>query len=242
MRNRISYRLLVVAGLVFMGSLQAADLPAEQQGRPAGAPDLFQVWKPAKAVWTLTTSDGKTPPLNAKGKALYEKRVVARAAGKPIDDSTANCLPHGMPRLMLSPYPFRIYQKPQIVAFVHELHHMHRIVYLNEKLPPLEETDGNYLGASVARYEGDTLVVDSHGYNDDTTLDRSGLPHGEQLALTERYRLVNGGKQLEARFTVTDEEFYTKPWTARVLFEKGDPKTVFEEYVCTDKNPEYSMK
>lgn len=206
------------------------------------APDLFQVWKPAKAVSTLTTAEGKTPPLNAKGKALYSKRVAARAAGKPIDDGTLSCLPHGMPRLMLSPYPFRIYQRPQIVAFVHELHHMHRIVYLNDKLPPADELDNNYMGAATARYDGDTLIVDSRGYNDKTTLDRSGLPHGEQLELTERYRLVNGGKQLEGTYTITDAEYYTKPWTARVLFDKGDPNTVFNEYVCTDQNPEARLK
>jgi hypothetical protein len=214
----------------------ALSLPA------AAAPDLFQVWKPAKAVWTLTTSEGKAPPLTAKGKALYAKRVAARAAGKPIDDSTLACLPHGMPRLMLSPYPFRIYQKPQVVAFVHELHHMHRIVYLNDKLADADELDNNYMGAATARYEGDTLVVDSRGYNDKTTLDRSGLPHGEQLEISERYRLVNGGKQLEGTFTITDPEYYSKPWAARVLFDKGDPDTTFEEYVCTDRNPEASMK
>jgi hypothetical protein len=221
---------------LFVAASLAASLPA------AAAPDLFQVWKPAKAVWTLTTADGKAPPLNAKGKALYTKRVAARAAGKPIDDTTLSCLPHGMPRLMLSPYPFRIYQKPEVVAFVHELHHMHRIIYLNDKLPPADELDTNYMGASAARYDGDALVVESRGYNDKTTLDRSGLPHGEQLELTERYRLVNGGKQLEGTFTITDPEFYSKPWTARVLFDKGDPATVFDEYVCTDQNPEVALK
>lgn len=221
---------------LFIAASLAASLPA------VAAPDLFQVWKPARAVWALTTADGKAPPLNAKGKALHARRVAARAAGKPIDDGTLSCLPHGMPRLMLSPYPFRIYQKPQFVAFVHELHHMHRIVYLGDVLPDADDVDNNYMGTATARYEGEELVVDSRGYNDKTTLDRSGLPHGEQLQITERYRLVKGGQQLEGRFTITDPEFYSKPWTARVLFDKGDPETVFGEYVCTDQNPEASLK
>jgi hypothetical protein len=233
--------LALLAALVTLPAA-AAEVPAEQQGRPAGAPDLAQVWKLPAGIWTLKTTDGKTPPLNAKGKALYDKRVAARAAGKPIDDGTAICLPHGMPRLMLSPYPFRIIQKPKFVAFVHELTHMYRVIYLNEKNKDVEELDPYYMGYPVARYDGQSLVVTSNGYNDKTTLDRSGLPNSEGLQLTEQYHVINGGKQLEAVFTINDAAYYTKPWSARVVYDKGDPATTFDEYVCTDKNPEASMK
>jgi hypothetical protein len=80
--------LALLAALVMLPAL-AAEVPAEQQGRPAGAPDLFQVWKLPAGVWTLRTTDGKTPPLNAVGRKLYAKRVAARAAGKAIDGGTA---------------------------------------------------------------------------------------------------------------------------------------------------------
>ena len=208
----------------------------------AAPPDLFQVWKLPKAIWTLKTADGKTPPLNAAGKALYERRIAARAAGKPIDDGVTSCLPHGYPRLLLSPYPFRIYQKPQFVAFVHELHHVHRIAYLGEKNEPVESLDPAYMGYPVANYEGDRLVVTSNGFNEKTTLDRSGLPHGAGLKLTESWGLIDGGKRLEAVVTIEDAQYYEKPWTARVVFDKGDPDTQFAEYACTDTNPEAKMK
>jgi hypothetical protein len=233
--------LALTAALVML-PVVAADLPAEQQGRPAGAPDLFQVWKLPAGVWTLKTTEGKTPPLNTKGKSLYDKRVAARAAGKPIDDGTLACLPHGMPRLMLSPYAFRIVQKPKFVAFVHELTHMYRVIYLNEKNQSADDLDPAYMGYPVARYEGDALVVTSNGYNDKTTLDRSGLPHSEGMSLTEKYRLVDGGQKLEAVFTINDPAYYQKPWSARVVYDKGDPAAVLDEYVCTDKNPEATMK
>ena len=233
--------LALFAALVTLPAF-AAEVPAEQQGRPDGAPDMAQVWNLPAGVWTLKTTDGKAPPLNAKGKALYDKRVAARAAGKPIDDGTRICLPHGMPRLMLSPYAFRIVQKPKFVAFVHELTHMYRVNYLNEKNQNADDLDPYYMGYPVAKYEGDTLVVTSNGYNDKTTLDRSGLPHSEGMLLTEKYKLVGGGKQLEAVFTIDDAAYYTKPWSARVVYNKGDPAAVLDEYVCTDKNPEATMK
>ena len=107
-----------------------------------------------RPVWTLKTVEGKTPPLNAAGKALYERRLAARAAGKPIDDGVMSCLPHGYPRVLLSPYPFRIYQKPQFVAFVHELHHVHRVAYLDEDNEPVEALDPTYMGYPVAHYDG----------------------------------------------------------------------------------------
>ena len=235
------YALALMATLVTLPAL-AQQLPAEQQGRPAGAPDLFAVWKPAKLTAELLTVDGKQPPLNAAGKALYAKRVAARAAGKPIDDTALQCLPHGMPRLMLSPYPFRIYQKPKFVAFVHELHHIHRVAYLNEPNQAPDDLDSTYMGYPVARYEGDVLIVTSNGYNDLTTLDRAGLPKSGDLKLTEKYRLVGGGKQLEAIFTIEDPKYYTRAWSARQLFDRQDPDTEFAEYVCTDRNPEAAMQ
>jgi hypothetical protein len=233
--------LALFAALVTLPAL-AAEVPAEKQGRPTGAPDLFQVWTLPAGIWTLRTTDGKTPPLNAAGRKLYGRRVAARAAGKPVDDGTATCLPHGMPRLMLSPYAFRIYQKPKFVAFVHALTHMYRVAYLNEKNQPADDLDPTYMGYPVARYDGQTLVVTSNGYNDKTTLDRSGLPHSEGMALTEQYHLIHGGRQLEAVFTISDAAYYTKPWSARVVYDKGDPAAVFDEYVCTDRNPEATLK
>lgn len=229
--TRVTCLAAVLLGVFFMAPVSAAE-----------PPDLFHVWTLDKGIWTLHTTDGQTPPLNEKGKALYEKRVAARAAGQPIDDGTLECLPHGYPRLLLSPYPFRIYQKPQFVAFVHELQHIHRIVYL-ENAPPDQALGPLYMGYPTARYDGDRLVVTSVGFNDETTLDRSGLPHGEQLTLTETYRLLDKkARRMEAVFTIDDPEYYTQPWSARVVFKRGNDRQQFREYVCTDSNPEVALK
>lgn len=235
----MKHTLLALAASLAMATAAAQTVPAEQQGRPAGAPDLFAVWKAAKPIDTLRTAEGKLPPLNAKGQALYNKRLKARAAGKPIEDGTLECLPHGLPRLMLSDYPFRLYQKPTFVAFAHELTHYFRVAYLNEKPKVVDDVDPTYTGYPVARYEGDTLVLTSNGFNEETTMDRSGLPKSAGLVLTERYRLISDGKQLEGVFTIDDKAWYTKPWTARVVYDRhGDVNQVFNEYVCTDQNPE----
>ncbi len=238
----MKHTMLALAATLAMATATAQTVPADQQGRPAGAPDMFAVWKAAAAVDTLRTVDGKLPPLNAKGQALYNKRVKARAAGKPIDDGTVECLPHGLPRLMLSDYPFRLYQKPTFVAFAHELTHYFRVAYLNEKSKDVDDLDPTYTGYPVSVYEGDTLVVTSNGFNDETTMDRSGLPKSAALVLTERYRLINGGKQLELNFTVDDKTWYTKPWTARMVYDRGEVNQTLNEYVCTDQNPEATRK
>lgn len=247
MKTSIATLLLAALAILPVNAQQGAaapagSVPAEQQGRPAGAPDLFGPWKPVNFVTTLKTADGKLPPLNAAGKALYEKRMAARKAGKPIDDSTMDCLPHGMPRLMYSPYVFRIFQKPAFVAFVHEVHHMYRVAYLNEQNQPTEKLDPIYNGYPVARYEGDSLVVTSNGFNDLTTLDRAGLPHSPDMKLTERYRLINGGRQMEATFTIDDRRYYSASWTAKQVYNRVGNDQGFDEYVCRDQNPELNLK
>ena len=187
---------------------------------------------------TLKTDEGKLPPLKPDARRTYDAAVKARKAGKPIGDTLTTCLPHGLPRLMLAPYPIEILQEKKQLTFLHEAHHMPRLVYLGEKLPPNDALDGNYMGFSAGNWDGDTLVIDTGGFNDLTTLDKAGLPHSEAMTLNERLRLLDGGQTLEDVITVNDPETYTKPWKARITFKKMDSGYWLKEQVCTDKNPD----
>jgi len=189
---------------------------------------------------TVRTVDGRLPPMKPAARRRYDAAVAARRKGRPIGDTVTKCLPHGLPRLMFAPYPFEILQEKQQLTFLHEAHHMPRLVYLGEKLPALETLDNNYMGASAGNWDGDTLVIDSAGFNDITTIDTAGVPHSEALTLQERMRVIDGGQTLEDVITVTDPETFTKPWQTRVTFKRLPADTWLKEFVCTDKNPDAS--
>jgi hypothetical protein len=213
-------------GIVVMSAILAA--PAVL----AAQPDLTGVWSIAGSRAVLKTADGKLPPLNPEAHAVYEQHLASAARGDRSFDGTTRCLPPGLPRLMLENEPFEILQRERIIYFVHQLNRMPRRVYVGEQLP--EDPDPLYLGFSVARWDGDTLVIESAGFLEGTLLDDAGLPHSDALHLTERYRLDRDGKSLHARFTITDPKTFTRPWDAQADYIRRPGYEIPEE-VCADK-------
>ncbi len=207
----------------------AADAPLFEQP-PPGTPNLTGKWAMARPIRHLLTADGKEPPLNAAGKAEYEKRRAALRAGDRQVDPIESCLMHGTPRLLYAPYPFLILQTTRSVNFVHEVNHTFRIIYWDKELP--DDPDPDYLGYSIARFEAHTLVIDTVGQNDKTWLDYSGLPHGERLQVQERYTL-SGPNTIKGSITLTDPQFYTAPWTTNFVLHR-QPGMDIKENVCTD--------
>jgi len=198
----------------------------------AAKPDLTGVWSITSDDSTLKTVDGKTPPLTPAAAAIYKKHLAEAAKGDHSFDGMRTCLPPGLPRLMLEKEPFEIMQRDKAVYFVSQVNRLPRRAYFNEKLPT--DVDPEYLGFSVAKWDGDTLVIDSAGFRDITLLDDSGLPHSEDLHLTERYTLSKDGKELHARFTIEDPKTFTRPWEARAEYKKLPGYEIPEE-VCADQ-------
>jgi len=221
----------LVACLVASTSVAApaAQAPLFEQP-PPGTPNFTGKWAMPKAISHLLTADGHEPPLNAAGKAQYEQRQAALKAGDKRLDPISACLMHGTPRLLYAPYPFLILQTTRSVNFVHEVNHTFRNIYWDEKLP--QDPDPTYLGSSVARFEGATLVIDTIGFNDKTWLDYSGLPHGEKLQVQERYTL-SGPNTVHGSVTITDPDYYTMSWSSRFVLKK-QPGMDLKENVCTD--------
>ena len=222
--------------ILFAAAACAATLSA-----PAFAadPSFAGFWKLEGDFSTLKTIDGKIPPMNPEARKRYNAAVALRKQGKPVPtDTVQKCWPHGLPRLLLAPYPIEVLQDARQITFLHEAHHMPRLVYLGEKLPALDTLDNNYMGFSVGNWDKDTLVIDTTGFNDITTLDKAGIPHSEALVLQERVRLTDNGQTLEDVITVTDPETFTKPWKARISFKKMPNDYWLKEMVCTDKNPD----
>ncbi|HWW78393.1 MAG TPA: hypothetical protein VNY82_02285 [Steroidobacteraceae bacterium] len=207
----------------------ANDAPVFEQPAP-GTPNLTGKWAMPKLVRHLLTADGKEPPLNAAGKAEYAKRQAALQAGNKKVDPIRDCIMHGTPRLLYAPYPFLILQTTRSVNFVHEANHTFRIIYWDKSFP--DDPDPDYLGYSIAHFDGPTLVIDTIGLNDKTWLDYSGLPHGEKLKVQERYTLSDPNT-IKGSVTLTDPDYYTAPWTTPFTLKK-QPGMNIKENVCTD--------
>ena len=190
-------------------------------GVQAGKPDFGGL---AKGVWNVpyivnlqTDAHDENGcrfiqiPFKPAAKAIWEERYLKNDMK---DDPEGFCLPPGVPRMMYTPYPAQIYQMPDRILFVYEGGaHVWRLVWMDgRKLPNVDDINPDFLGYSVGRWEGDTLVIDSVGFNTSTWLDASGHPHGEQLKVTEKYtRTSFNNIKIEA--TITDPEYYTKPFT-----------------------------
>ena len=198
----------------------------------AAPPNLSGVWSIKGPHTTLKTTDGSAPPLTAAGKAAYDKNLAAAAKGDRSFDGTRICLPPGLPRLMLVNEPFEILQREKTIYFVHQLNRMPRRAYVGEKLP--EDEDPLYLGYSVARWDGNALVIESNSFREDTVLDDSGLPHSPALKVTERYELGKDGNTLHARFTIEDPATFTRAWTTDADYVKK-PGFEIPEDVCAEK-------
>jgi hypothetical protein len=202
-------------------------------------PALAQAQQPPEfgGVWQITayqpgvrTVDGQLPPLTAAGKALYEANLVARRELPPREDMR-RCVPSGTPRAMWAPLPLMVVQTARKITLIQEYHHQLRHIYMDEPAPALDDIELSYMGESVGRWEGDTLVIETIGLHRDTVLDREGLPHSREMRITERLRLLDGGGQLENLVTFDDPSMYAQPWTSRIVYD-SKPGVQLKEYNC----------
>jgi hypothetical protein len=140
--------------------------------------------------------------------------------------------------VLWAPLPVQIVQTARKVFWLHEYQHLIRHVYMDEPLPSTDDFDPSFMGQAAGRWDGDTLVIETIGFNDKTVLDREGMPHSPDMRVTERLRLIEGGKRLEDLVTIDDPKTYTAAWTARVVFERKSGVSL-KEYHCVLKYEEY---
>ena len=140
-----------------------------------------------------------------------------------------------MPRLLETPYPFELFQVPKgQITMIHELNHQLRVIPLDKPLGKYEDLVPfeNYNGYSVGHWEGDTLVVQTNGYIDETFLDSTGLPHSDEMLTTERVRKI-ANNQLEDVITIHDPKLYTKDWQSRFVYTQRNDIRI-QDYSCND--------
>jgi hypothetical protein len=202
---------------------------------PGDPHDIDGVWWTKGYDRTFRPIEGGLPPFTDRGRREWERNVKADEAGTPVADAPTACLPHGIPRLLASPYPIQIVTTPGQITWVHEVNRNQRFIYMNETHPAnLPQT---YLGHSVGHWDGDTLVIDTVAMNDKTRIDEEGITHSDQLHVVERIRKVqlDGQTQLEDMITITDPVMFTKPWTTSRLY-VSRPDVRLMEYACEENN------
>ena len=187
---------------------------------PDGKPNFSGVWNSPNFG-----STGGALPLQPWAQKLADDR--RRAGG--VDDPEAKCLPSGVPRI--SPYPMKIVQTSDLVVMLFEGNvHSYRQFFLGRAHD--KTLDPSYFGESIARWDGDTLVVDTVNFNTNTWLNTAGAPHTGQLHVTERYQRPDLG-HIEVEITLDDPGALTKPHT----FKRSHTLDVdweIHEYVCND--------
>ena len=153
----------------------------------------------------------------------------------PPANSTALCLPDGMPQMMFAIYPLEILQTRGQVTIIEEAYTQVRRIYLGKPQLAIEDVAPGYYGRSVGHYEGDTLVVDTVGIKQ-SVRGRSDLPHSDQVHIEERIRLL-APDILQDQITTVDPKVLLKPWTVTYAYRRM-PGYEMLEYVC-ENNREY---
>jgi hypothetical protein len=163
------------------------------------------------------------PEAAAQRKQNFENRLTA--------DPEIKCYLPGVPRATYLPYPFQIVQTPKFVLMAYEYAGATRTIYL-DSAPP--SPDDSWMGHSVGRYEGDTLVVDVTSQNDRTWLDRSGNFHSDALHVVERYTpLTPDALTYEA--TIEDPKVFSRPWKISMpLYRRLDKGAQVLEFKCVE--------
>jgi hypothetical protein len=195
---------------------------------PDGKPDLTGVYGNAGLP------AGTTPPPLKPGA---EKFRIVRGGPNDVRGRTTittgnDCHPLGIPQTYITPYPFQIVHVPNLVIFLYEYPNAIRFVPVDGR-PQAVDPDPSWMGTSVGRWDGDTLVIDAIGFNDKTEV--HGFMHTEALHVVERFRRVENGS-LEYEVTVEDPNVWDQPWTIPVRTFPFRPEMEFiSEFVCESK-------
>jgi hypothetical protein len=237
-------KIVVLAALVLIPALAVAQsIPRTADGKPnfsgvwAGPGFTHRVGPGDTDSPRVTTYDtAKMSPFKPGGDAFMNRK----ATGDSItDDPTAACLPNGLTRQILSPYAQQWVQTPNMIVILYEYMHFFRPVPLDGR-PHGKDVDLTWMGDSVGKWDGDTLVIDTIGLKEwmldathDSKPDMLRL-HSDQLHFIERLRYVDP-TTVSYQVTVDDPKIFTAPWSQEFQM-KLHPTWKILEFVCEENN------
>jgi hypothetical protein len=202
---------------------------------PDGRVDLTGPWVGGGPIGDIEREGGLGPgtlPLLPWAQKLRDSR-------KPEDEPYALCLPMSVPRQNIYPWKFAMSYTTRGLTHIYVLHELgdagaHRVVYMDGRGHPAEPVP-TWWGHSVGWFEGDTLVIDTVGYNDQFWFDRRGTPHTEQLHTIERWTRLNFGTIIN-EFTIDDPGAYSRPVELRFTAAHVRPDIDLMEFICNEDN------
>jgi hypothetical protein len=225
--------------------------------RAQQAPDLSGVWfmrgtpstrylgstfmaqPPPMTPWAVEKMKANKPSFGPNGVADSNDPV------NPTTGDAIGCFPPGVPRIYLHPFPMEIIQTPGRVLMIYEFNHFVRQIFTDGRKHNID-LGPTWMGDSIGKWEGDTLVADTIGFNDKTWLDRMGHPHSEDMHVVERFHRVDANT-LKIALTIEDPKAYTKPWTSELTLQlrKGwnitemvcEDNATFNEFLKTEEKP-----
>lgn len=245
--------LAIAVGLTATAALTASaqTAPAARPARIAGQPNINGIWQAMNSAnWNLEAHSAEAlqgfwqlgslaaipagqSVIDGDGKIPYLPEALAKRdanrAGWPKADPETNCYLPGIPRATYMPFPFQIVQGGGDILFVYSYASANRLVNMGEPIEPPVDT---WMGQSNGRWDGDSLVVETTGFNGMTWLDRSGNHHGSTLKVTERFTPVSEN-HLQYSATLEDPSTYSRPWTLSMpLYRHIEPQAQILEFKC----------
>jgi hypothetical protein len=244
----------VAAGFLLAGS------PVAGQGQPAtykaprtadGKPNLNGIWQAnTTANFDLEPHAAKPSPVVALGAVgaipaglgvvegdtiPYKPEALAKKKENGEKwltlDPEIKCFMPGVPRATYMPFPFQIVQTPNAVLMAYEFASASRVINMTG---PSEAPVDSWMGYSTGKWEGDTLVVDVKGFNDQTWFDRAGNYHSEALTVVERYTPTSANT-LQYEATITDPNVFTRPWKISLpLYRRVERNAQLLEFKCVE--------
>ena len=255
--------LLCLGAVVFVGTHASAQwlnypsaIPRLPDGKPNlsaplrrgvdGKPDLSGIWTRSGLApgWDLKAlresgvytdqnltyhmPPGASIPFQPWAVVLFRERQARIGAGAPAE----RCLPTAIPEATLEPPPFKIAQMNGLTIILFESFNRYRQIHTDGRSAPVDPNP-SWWGYSTGKWEDDTFVVDTTGFNDLTWLDKAGHPHSDALHTTERFRRLDIGR-MELQVTIDDPKAYTGSWTATIPF-RLVPDTELLEDACENE-------
>ena len=241
MRPGISILVAVVIALGVSAELSAQSTRQPKAGAvqnqglmSGGIPDLTGLWDPdfhGPEGTRINTWDSSDPyaahpeqaPMTPWAAEKFKDARPPFGARQTYDNTNDPvqrfCDPAGIPRIYMYPWIITFIQTPKTVYILYEYSKVWRAVAMNAEHP--KDPDSTWMGDAVGKYEGDTLVIDTIGFNDKTWLDQAGHPHSDALHVIERFRRLSHDK-LELNVTIDDPKAYTKTFSATKMYKLSD--------------------
>ena len=235
---KIAAALMVVAYLAPRSAAQGLTAPDMKSSKPAprtadGHPDLSGYWKGLRNTTPVGNIAKDLPnhklPFTPAGEAAWKHNMTATI------DPESLCIPGGIPRHDASALPFEVLQGAGKVAFLYWYTYF-RLIPIEAKRKHSEDPDPSFFGEELARWEGDTLVVDSIGFKDTQVwIDENANPHSDALHVVERWTRPDYD-HIHVEALIEDPKFYTKSLNYSRTWVLGKPGEQLHEYACSENN------